>query len=104
MKQKIRKIVTAALLSMAVLGMSVPALPASAATGSVNDGCDHLHKTVSSSYKTYSNPGPQEHRVNEYVSFKCQDCEFSGTEVLQYNESHTQVSGTVKCVCGYYLH
>lgn len=106
MKQKIRKIVTAALLSMAVLGMSVPALSASAATGSVND-CDHPYVVVqSSTFLGYTNASATEHQVAYRKVYVCGKCGvFRNEQVERYPEPHRQASsGSLYCVCGYYLH
>ena len=109
MKQKIRKIVTAALLSMAILGMSVPTLSASAATGSVN-GCDHSNlnslKLISNVVAGYPNVTASVHQViyvKTYFCTKCADYSTSRTETTI--EPHRQKSsGSLYCVCGYYLH
>lgn len=103
MKHKIRKIVTAALLSMAVLGMSVPALSASAATESVN-GCEHSNTQTLSINRTYINASPQEHQVKVVENFYCYDCRKELEKTTVFPEAHMQVSGTLYCVCGYYLH
>lgn len=104
MKQKIRKIVTAALLSMAILGMSVPTLPASAASESVNE-CDHLVLVLGSTTITYLNASAQEHQVKRVKTYKCNDCKENVYEETKITtEPHQQISGTVKCICGYYLH
>ncbi|MCH5341153.1 MAG: hypothetical protein J1E01_06785 [Acetatifactor sp.] len=105
MKQKIRKIVTAALLSMAVLGMSVPTLSASAAMGSVND-CNHNNKTeLSSTDPIYTNVSPQGHWVQYSITYLCDDCGYRGTDTIKKEEPHRQESpGSLFCVCHYYLH
>lgn len=109
MKQKIRKIVTAALLSMAILGMSVPALSASAVTGSVS-GCDHSNldslKLVSTKVAGYTNASPSSHQVIYVTTYFCTYCaNYSTSRTEIKDEPHKQAStGSLYCVCGYYLH
>lgn len=104
MKHKIKKIVMAALLSMAILGMSVPALSASAATGS-DDECKHYNRSISSETTTYTNASPQNHEITTTTSYKCKDCQYAWTESVSKPEPHRQQSsGSLYCVCGYYLH
>ena len=104
MKQKIKKMVTAALLSMAVLGMTVCTLPASAATRSANS-CDHPYKRlVISEFKRYSNASSQAHQIESLNTYECKVCGYVFDPILERtSEPHQQVPGTVYCYCGYYL-
>lgn len=103
MKQKIKKIVAVALLSMVVLRMTVPALSASAATGSVN-GCEHPYTwIVYSHFNGYPNASPQVHQEEFDNVYECKVCRKLLYKTERFTVPHQQVPGTVYCVCGYYL-
>lgn len=106
MKQKIRKIVTAALLSMMVLGMTAPTLPASAATGS-GDECKHTAmKLISTNVVGYPRVTQHEHEVIYVDTYTCTNCyKYSYANTYTALEPHRQKeSGSLECVCGYYLY
>lgn len=104
MKHKIRRIVTAALLSMAIMVMSVSALSASAATESVNE-CKHYDRTITSAETTYPSVTPQNHKVTITTSYECNDCPYNWVESVTQTEPHRQEApGSPYCVCRYYLY
>lgn len=105
MKQKIKTIVAVALLSMVVLGMTTPALSASAATGSVNDDCNHPYVVrATSEFLRYTNVSATQHEVEYRRTYVCGKCRvFQNEQIEREPENHKQVSGTSYCICGYYL-
>ena len=97
--------VTVAFLSLAVLGMTVPALPASAATGSA-DACEHKNSVLSSSQVIrYLNANQWTHQKlanNIYHCFDCGQSYMIENEIT--SEAHKQVVNTNYCACGYQLY
>ena len=104
MKQKIKKMVAVALLSMVILGITIPALPASAATKSVNS-CNHPNlEFVYAEFAKFTNVSPQDHQVEYHLHYRCRECGYLVSPLIErFTEPHKQVSGTNYCACGYYL-
>ena len=97
--------VMVALLSLAVLGMSVPTLPASAAAGT-EDECKHSKATLSTSMNIkYLNANQWTHQKMSDNIYYCPDCKISfmkENEIVY--EPHKQMTNTRFCACGYQLY
>ena len=109
MKNGVKKTVSAVLLSLAVLGTTAFAFPASAAEKNVQaseEECKHPY-TVEAGIEdeVYTNAGPSGHQRQYVQVYKCGVCKIVTQKItVRVSEPHTQVPGTMYCVCGYYLH
>ena len=92
------------LLSMAVLGMTVPTLPASAASESGNEH-EHEWHLIYSEFKYYTNVSSYTHQKVADNTDQCDECGGKKTVANEkFSEPHQQIPGTVYCACGYQLH
>lgn len=72
---------------------------------SVNE-CDHPYVVRASSvFLGYTNVSATQHQMEYKRTYVCGKCgEFQNEQIEREAEPHTQVSGTLYCKCGYYLH